>query len=48
MIEDDRRRRNEMETIRKRWDQDTQRFESDQAQKLSHHQKQYDIDYHEY
>jgi hypothetical protein len=35
MIDSDKRRRIEIDQTRKRWEQDTQRLEEDQAQKLA-------------
>jgi len=48
MIDSDKRRRIEIDQLRRKWDLDAQRFEEEQAQKLAMLQKQYDLDFHEY
>lgn len=48
MIETDKKRRNEIDQLRKRWEQDAQRFEEEQASKLAQLQKQYDQDFHDF
>jgi len=48
MIESDKKRRNEIDQLRKRWEQDAHRFEEEQASKLAMLQKQYDQDFHEF
>lgn len=44
-IENDKRRRNEMDQQRKRWEQEKARFEGEESSKLQQLNRQYELDY---